>query len=171
MSENDVEAGRTCDITTLNLSDQSTPAEQNPPQRYSLIVTSPSVRSNELTTPATAAATTLTKPDIITTDAATLNAISADFDSAMQRTIDAWKNETLPTTHPTSSKEPFAFNDDEDFLLADILQRSDNEQQNMLLRSLGTCPICGALRELASSRFFRPSSKSVEPIPSDRPQQ
>ena len=49
-----MEAGRTCDITTLNLSDQSMSAEQNPLTHNSLLVTSSSVRSNEM---ATAAAT------------------------------------------------------------------------------------------------------------------
>jgi hypothetical protein len=34
-------------------------------------------------------------------------------------------NETLP------------FTNEEDFLLADLLQRSENEQQNILLRSIG----------------------------------
>jgi len=34
-------------------------------------------------------------------------------------------NETLP------------FINEEDFLLADLLQRSENEQQNILLRSIG----------------------------------
>jgi hypothetical protein len=34
-------------------------------------------------------------------------------------------NETLP------------FTNDEDYLLAELLQRSENDQQNMLLRSIG----------------------------------
>lgn len=37
----------------------------------------------------------------------------------------------------TNINETLPFNSEEDFLLADLLQRTENEQQNLLLRSPG----------------------------------
>lgn len=49
----------------------------------------------------------------------------------MQRTIDAWKNEVLPGNNGNHAND--------DFLLADILQRSENDEPNIFRQSLGAC--------------------------------
>ncbi len=136
LAENDVEEGPTCDITTLTFSGQSTPTEQNLPQRYSL-----AIRSNIITSPAattqTASSSAVAKPDIITTEPITLSVLSADIDDIVQHAFDTWKNEAIPINNQTNINETLPFTNEEDFLLADLLQRSENEQQNILLRSLG----------------------------------
>jgi hypothetical protein len=118
------------------LSGQSTPSEQNFHQLYSLIVASPAVRSSDIAT-VTTIASAAAKPDIITTDPVTLSVLSADIDDVVQRVFDTWKNETMPIDTQMNMNETLPFNNDDDFLLADILQRSENEQQAIFLRSIG----------------------------------
>jgi hypothetical protein len=139
LAENDVEEGPTCDITTLTFSGQSTPTDQNLHQRYSLIVASPAVRSNDVTTipiTNTQTASAIAKPDIITTDPITLSVLSADIDDIVQHAFEAWKNSAMTMNNQTNMNETLPFNTDDEFLLADLLQRSENDQQNILLHSL-----------------------------------
>ena len=123
-------------MTNLGFSGQSTPTEQNLPQRYSL-----AIRSNMITTPATttqtAASSVVVKPEIITTEPITLSILTADIDDIVQHAFDTWKNETIPINNQTNNNETLPFNNEEEFLLSDLLQRTENEQQNMLRRSLG----------------------------------
>ena len=125
------------DITNLIRSSQSTGIEQNQVPRYSL-----AIRSNLITTPATttqtAASSVVAKPEIITTEPITLSVLSADIDDIVQHAFDAWKAETTPINNQTNINETLPFNnEEEDFLLANLLQRSENEQQNLILRSIG----------------------------------
>ncbi|CAF4020532.1 unnamed protein product [Rotaria sp. Silwood2] len=147
LTENDVEEGPTCNITTITLNDRSTPVEQNLHQRYSLIIPSPTVRSNDMTTASTTiqTASAVAKPDIITTDPVTLSVLSADIDDIVQHAFDRWKNDTMPLNNQTNMNETLPFNSDEDFLLADLLQRSENDQQNILLRSTDNQPNISSL--------------------------
>ncbi len=129
LAENDVEEGPRCDITNLGVSGPITPTEQNLPQHYSL-----AIRSNGILMPTTISSQTasaMAKPDIITTtEPITLSVLSADIDDIVQHAFETWKNETAPN-------ETLPFTNEEDFLLADLLQRSENEQQNLHLRSIG----------------------------------
>ncbi|CAF1110177.1 unnamed protein product [Rotaria sordida] len=143
LTENDVEEGSTCNITTFTLNDQSTsPVEQNLHHRYSLIIPSPAARSNDMTTASTTiqTASAVAKPDIITTDPVTLSVLSADIDDIVQHAFDRWKNDTLPVNNQTNMNETLSFNSNEDFLLADLLQRTDNDQQNILLHPIDNQP-------------------------------
>ena len=139
LAENDVEEGSTCDITALNLSDQSTPVEQNLRRRYSLIIASPTGRSSDMTTvpTTTQTASTIANSDIITTDPVTLSVLSTDIDHIVQHAFEAWKNDTIQINNQTNMNEILPFHNDEDFLLSDLLQRSENDRQNILLRSIG----------------------------------
>lgn len=144
LAENDVEEGPTSDITNVAFTDQSTPTEQNLPQRYSL-----AIRSNPVTTTTIQTASSssvVAKPEMISTEPITLSVLSADIDDIVQHAFDTWKNETIPINH----NDTLAFTNEEDFLLADLLQRTENDQQNILLRSLGN------ERQLSQSsvRFF-----------------
>lgn len=140
LAENDVEEGPTCDITTFSLSDQSTPAEQNIHQRYSLIIASPTGRSNDTTvapTATTQTASAVAKPDIITTDPITLSVLSADFEDIVQHAFERWKHDSISTNNQNNANETLPFNTDNDYLLAEFLQRTENDQQNMHLHSIG----------------------------------
>jgi hypothetical protein len=134
LAENDVEEGPTSDITNVAFTDQSTPIEQNLPQRYSL-----AIRSNPVTTTTiqTASSSVVAKPEMISTEPITLSVLSADIDDIVQHAFDTWKNETTPINNQTNMNETLPFTNDEDYLLAELLQRSENDQQNMLLRSIG----------------------------------
>lgn len=132
LAENDVEENPPCD--RIN---QSTGFESNLPQRYSL-----AIRSNLITAPATttqtASSSVVAKPEIITTEPITLSVLSADIDNIVQHAFDAWKNESRPMHNQMNMNETIPFNnEEEDFLLADLLQRSENEQQNLFLRQMG----------------------------------
>jgi hypothetical protein len=93
--------------------------------------------TNPATTTQTAASSVVVKPEIITTEPITLSVLSADIDDIVQHAFDTWKNETIPINNQTNINETIPFTNEEDFLLADLLQRSENEQQNMILRSIG----------------------------------
>lgn len=43
----------------------------------------------------------------------------------------------MPINNQIDLNETLPFTNEEDFLLADLLQRSENEQQNILIHSLG----------------------------------
>jgi hypothetical protein len=99
-------------------------------------VTSPAVRPNDTATvTATMTSTGIAvKPDVTSSDRARLNACSTDIDHVMQRTMDIRKTDTRVDNNSTV---PSPFNPDDDFILADILQRSEIDQQNILLRCIG----------------------------------
>ncbi|CAF1166698.1 unnamed protein product [Rotaria magnacalcarata] len=152
LTENDVEEGPTCNITTFTLNDRSTPTEQSLHQRYSLIIASPAVRPNDVATTSTASTTTTTQaassvanPDIITTDPVTLSVLSTDIDNIVQHAFDRWKNESMAMNNqPSIMNESLPFNND-DFLLADFLQRSENDQPHVVLRSSDNQPNISSL--------------------------
>lgn len=140
LTENDVEENPSYDRMNLMHNNPMGGAEPNVPQRYSL-----AIRSNLINTPATttatAASSVVAKPEIITTDPMTLSVLSADIENIVQHALDSWKNEARPINDQTNMNQtlPFNNNEEEDFLLADLLQRTENEQQqNLLLRPLGT---------------------------------
>jgi hypothetical protein len=84
----------------------------------------------------TQTASAIAKPDIITTDPITLSLLSADLDDIVQHAFDAWKNSAMTINNQTNMNETLPFDNDEDFLLADLLQRGENDQQNILLHSI-----------------------------------
>ena len=141
MAENDVEGDPAYDISALALDGPATPAEQHVHQRYPLFAAPLAIRSSEI--PVTPANVTVTiaapvsEPVATTPDPVTISVLSADIDQVMQRTIDTWRNEAMPGNNSTEYNPPLAFNPDDDYLLAEILQRRENEQQNLFLRCLG----------------------------------
>lgn len=117
--------------------------------------------SNGVTTNVTTNSSAATaKPDTTSADQTTLALLSADIDNVMQRTIDAWKNEAMSNNHS------------DDYLLADILQRSEHEQPNMFFRCLGLSLFFGMFFIDSFSFVCRSRRKSNELsfiIPSDFP--
>ena len=136
LAENDVEENPPCDRIHGN---QSTGIESNLPQRYSLALLS-NLISTLATTTQTVASSVVAKPEIVTTEPIALSVLSADIDNIVQHAFDTWKNESRPMNNQMNMNETLPFNnEEEDFLLADLLQRSENEQQqNLFLRPLGT---------------------------------
>ena len=134
LAENEIEEDPAYDFTGLTLDTPSTPTEQNLHQRYQLFAAPLALRTSEI--PVAPANTTVTvaasEPAATSADQVTLSVLSADIEQAMQRTLDTWRNEAMP-----AHNQPMIFNPDDDYLLADILQRSENEQQNLFLRCLG----------------------------------
>lgn len=132
LTVNDVEEGPSCHMMNSNPSGQSTPIEQNLPQHFAL-----ALRSNPITTTqagggAAAASSIILQPDLLTNEPITLSVLSADIDDIVQHAFETWKNEMTENTNETLS-----YPNEEDFLLADLLQRSENEQQNIILHSMG----------------------------------
>lgn len=137
LTENDVEENPLYDRMNSMHNNQPTGIESNVPQRYSLAIRS-NLITNPATTTATAASSVVAKPEIITTDPITLSVLSADIENIVQHALDSWKNEARPMNDQTNINQTLPFNnEEEDFLLADLLQRTENEQQNLLLRPLG----------------------------------
>ena len=78
------------------------------------------------------------QPDITSADQLALSVLSPDIDHVMQRTIPAWKNEAISTNNTNHHNQLSRMDHSDDYRLADILQRNENDQQNMFLRCLGT---------------------------------
>ncbi len=100
---------------------------------------SPAIRSNDIIPPpaTTQTASAVAKPDIRTTDPITLSVLSGDIDDIVQHALHLWKNDAIAINNRTNTNESSPFINDEDFLLADLLQRSENDQQNIHLHSIG----------------------------------
>jgi len=133
LTVNDVEEGPSCDLTNINHSGQSTPIEQHLPQHYTV-----ALRSNPITTnQASGSSSIVIQPDMLSNEPITLSVLSADIDDIVQHAFETWKNENISANNQTNINETMTFANEEDFLLADLLERSENEQQNMILRSIG----------------------------------
>jgi len=63
--------------------------------------------------------------------------LSGDIDDIVQHALHLWKNDAIAINNRTNTNESSSFINDEDFLLADLLQRSENDQQNIHLHSIG----------------------------------
>ncbi|CAF1442576.1 unnamed protein product [Adineta ricciae] len=141
LTENDVESGTARDITTVTLNNQSTPNDQNHHQHYSLVVASPASRLNDIAassvpTTTQTSASTLVKPDGIAPDPITLSVLSADIDDIVQHALHVWKNDTLALNTSNHSNEILPFTNNEDLLLANILQRTSTDQPNAHLQPM-----------------------------------
>jgi hypothetical protein len=116
LAENDVDKSRNRNISTVN--NQSIPTEQILHQR------SPH-RSDEVTTFRPRASAAAKSNSTTTTNPVPLSLLSVDTDDELQCAFDEWKYESS------------AFLTDEDFLLADILERSANDDETALSPSNG----------------------------------
>ena len=130
------------DIATVTLNNQSTPNDQNYHQHYSLVVASPASRLSDIAASSAAtttqtSASTLMKPDGIASDPLTLSVLSADIDDIVQHALHVWKNDALALNTSNHSNEILPFTNNEDLLLANILQRASTDQPNALLHPMG----------------------------------
>ncbi|CAF0782676.1 unnamed protein product [Adineta steineri] len=169
LTENDVEGNPSCDITTVTLSSPSAHNESNRHEHYSLIVASPAMRSNDVmaptTTSQTAASAAAAKSDVMTTDPVTFSVLSADIEDIVQHALHVWKNDAIVINNQNNTNEALPFNNEENFLFADFLQRNSDEQQNSFIHPMDNqAHIASIFRPITQSSTDDSSAASASTV-------